>query len=60
MFLLTPGEPSSASTKDESGRRHVTRVCVLLTEDRNLRVKALVRDMPVRPVPAFLAWAGLG
>lgn len=40
--------------------RHLVREVVLLTEDRNLRVKALARDMPVREVPDFAQWAGLG
>lgn len=40
--------------------RKIHREVVLLTEDRNLRVKALARDVPVREVPSFLQWAGLG
>ncbi|KAK6625110.1 hypothetical protein RUM43_005401 [Polyplax serrata] len=40
--------------------RHLVRKVVLLTEDRNLRVKALARDVPVREVPDFAQWAGLG
>ncbi|KAL0272665.1 UNVERIFIED_CONTAM: hypothetical protein PYX00_005543 [Menopon gallinae] len=40
--------------------RHLVREVVLLTEDRNLRVKALARDVPVREVPDFALWAGLG
>lgn len=39
--------------------RKITREVVLLTEDRNLRVKALARDMPVREVRDFMHWAGL-
>lgn len=39
--------------------RKITREVVLLTEDRNLRVKALARDMPVREVRDFVQWAGL-
>jgi len=30
---------------------------VLLTDDRNLRLKALSRDVPTRTVADFLAWA---
>ncbi|KAG8223916.1 hypothetical protein J437_LFUL003723 [Ladona fulva] len=37
--------------------RHVFRDVVLLTEDRNLRVKALARDVPTRGVEWFLNWA---
>lgn len=40
--------------------RKLFREVVLLTEDRNLRVKALARDVPVRELPDFLQWAGLG
>lgn len=40
--------------------RRLVRDVVLLTEDRNLRVKALARDVPVREVPDFAQWAGLG
>ncbi|XP_037091190.1 telomerase-binding protein EST1A-like [Pollicipes pollicipes] len=41
----------------ERGVRHVTREVVLLTDDRNLRLKALSFDVPTRTVPDFLAWA---
>ncbi|XP_046391094.1 telomerase-binding protein EST1A isoform X2 [Ischnura elegans] len=37
--------------------KHIYCEVVLLTEDRNLRVKALARDVPVRGVEWFLAWA---
>lgn len=40
--------------------RKLYREVVLLTEDRNLRVKALARDVPVRELPDFIQWAGLG
>ena len=42
------------------GPRRLVREVVLLTEDRNLRVKALARDVPVRELPDFLRWAGQG
>ncbi|GLV32356.1 Smg6 [Carabus blaptoides fortunei] len=42
------------------GPRRIYREVVLLTEDRNLRVKALARDVPVRELPDFLQWANLG
>lgn len=35
------------------------REVVLLTDDRNLRVKALAADMPARDLRAFLRWAAL-
>ncbi|XP_074106178.1 telomerase-binding protein EST1A isoform X2 [Cotesia typhae] len=44
---------------DEGQPRRLRREVVLLTEDRNLRVKALARDVPVREVPDFMLWAGL-
>uniref|UniRef100_A0A1Y1L3P3 PIN domain-containing protein n=2 Tax=Photinus pyralis TaxID=7054 RepID=A0A1Y1L3P3_PHOPY len=44
----------------EGEPRKLFREVVLLTEDRNLRVKALARDLPVRELPDFLQWAGLG
>ncbi|CAG9815620.1 unnamed protein product [Phaedon cochleariae] len=37
-----------------------TCLVVLLTDDRNLRVKAHAHDLPVRELPDFEAWAGLG
>ncbi|KAK9738430.1 PIN domain [Popillia japonica] len=49
--------------KDQHGDgepRKLYREVVLLTEDRNLRVKALARDVPVRELPDFIQWAGLG
>lgn len=49
LFCVLPGEP-----------RRLFREVVLLTEDRNLRVKAHARDVPVRALPDFMRWAGLG
>ncbi|KXJ78569.1 hypothetical protein RP20_CCG004260 [Aedes albopictus] len=40
--------------------RYIIRDVVLLTTDRNLRVKALSNDLPVRELPDFIKWAGLG
>ncbi|XP_044015276.1 uncharacterized protein LOC122857262 isoform X2 [Aphidius gifuensis] len=45
---------------EEGQPRRLRRDVVLLTEDRNLRVKALSRDVPVREVPDFMQWASLG
>ncbi|KAJ8680346.1 hypothetical protein QAD02_016133, partial [Eretmocerus hayati] len=47
-------------SSEEGQPRRLKRDVVLLTEDRNLRVKALARDVPVREVPDFIQWAGLG
>jgi hypothetical protein len=37
--------------------RQIFRDTVLLTEDRNLRVKCLSRDVPVRTIVDFMKWA---
>ncbi|KAM6907322.1 telomerase-binding protein EST1A [Xenentodon cancila] len=42
------------------GTVKLQREVVLLTDDRNLRVKALTRNVPVRDIPAFLSWAKVG
>lgn len=39
--------------------KKIYREVVLLTEDRNLRVKALSSNMPVQTVSDFVKWAGL-
>ncbi|XP_050078429.1 telomerase-binding protein EST1A [Anopheles maculipalpis] len=41
------------------GTRYLTVDVVLLTTDRNLRVKAISNDLPVRELPDFIKWAGL-
>ncbi|KAM9320894.1 telomerase-binding protein EST1A [Gastrophryne carolinensis] len=46
------------SNKDDPIR--LRREVVLLTDDRNLRVKALTRHVPVRDIPAFLKWVKVG
>lgn len=37
----------------------LVREVVLLTTDRNLRVKALAQNVPVRELPDFIRWSGL-
>nr|CAH7719815.1 unnamed protein product [Callosobruchus chinensis] len=54
----TSGGSQPSSTPSEP--RRLYREVVLLTEDRNLRVKAHARDVPVRELPDFMRWAGLG
>ncbi|KAK1157526.1 hypothetical protein AOXY_G25229 [Acipenser oxyrinchus oxyrinchus] len=44
----------------KDGPIRLRREVVLLTDDRNLRVKALTRNVPVRDIPAFLKWAKVG
>lgn len=46
--------------KCTGGPVRLRREVVLLTDDRNLRVKALTRNVPVRDIPAFLSWAKVG
>nr|XP_053642974.1 telomerase-binding protein EST1A-like [Cherax quadricarinatus] len=43
----------------KTGVRRLYREVVLLTEDRNLRVKAHARDVPVRDLLDFAHWAGV-
>ncbi|XP_041657100.1 telomerase-binding protein EST1A [Cheilinus undulatus] len=43
-----------------NGTVRLHREVVLLTDDRNLRVKALTRNVPVRDIPSFLSWAKVG
>lgn len=62
-ILTTCVNLCKTSNKDEikeGGRRKLYRDVVLLTEDRNLVLKAMGRDMPVRSLPDFIRWAGLG
>lgn len=42
-----------------AGVRRLYREVVLLTEDRNLRVKAHAHDVPVRDLLDFARWAGV-
>ncbi|XP_058267513.1 telomerase-binding protein EST1A isoform X2 [Hemibagrus wyckioides] len=44
----------------QRGPVRLQREVVLLTDDRNLRVKALTRNVPVRDIPTFLRWAKVG
>ncbi|GAB1864306.1 EST1A protein [Camponotus japonicus] len=57
---LCRSNKDQANTAEEGQPRRLRREVVLLTEDRNLRVKALARDVPVREVPDFMQWAVLG
>lgn len=52
VYLVVP--PSA------DGTVRLRREVVLLTDDRNLCVKALTRNVPVRDIPAFLSWAKVG
>ncbi|CAK1581884.1 unnamed protein product [Parnassius mnemosyne] len=61
--LTTPAADAHADNQDESGEssKCVRQVCevVLLTDDRNLRVKALAAELPTRDLPSFVQWAGI-
>ncbi|KAG7515884.1 telomerase-binding protein EST1A [Solea senegalensis] len=46
--------------EQRNGTVRLQREVVLLTDDRNLRVKALTRNVPVRDISAFLSWAKVG
>jgi len=35
---------------------HLLREVVLLTEDRNLRLKAHTHNVPVKEIPVFMKW----
>lgn len=45
--------------RDSDAPLRLYREIVLLTEDRNLRVKALTHNVPVQDLPAFLSWANI-
>ncbi|XP_070165701.1 telomerase-binding protein EST1A isoform X4 [Polyergus mexicanus] len=57
---LCRSNKDQANAAEEGQPRRLRREVVLLTEDRNLRVKALARDVPVREVPDFMQWALFG
>ncbi|KAJ2952733.1 hypothetical protein O0L34_g7085 [Tuta absoluta] len=53
---------SDTETREDSGDNKCekrVREVVLLTDDRNLRVKALAAELPARDLPSFVRWAGL-
>ncbi|XP_050345669.1 telomerase-binding protein EST1A [Nymphalis io] len=50
---------NTAATAANEGAVGRLREVVLLTDDRNLRVKALAAELPARDLPSFVHWAGL-
>lgn len=51
---------SAGAAAAAAGATHVlVRDVVLLTTDRNLRVKALAQNVPVRQLSNFIRWSGL-
>lgn len=59
-LCLLPSVKSLCSLLPTEEPIRLLREVVLLTDDRNLRVKALTRNVPVRDIPAFLTWAQVG
>lgn len=49
----------AAASQTESSTQVLFREVVLLTTDRNLRVKALSQNVPVRELNDFIKWTGL-
>ncbi|XP_026745637.1 telomerase-binding protein EST1A isoform X2 [Trichoplusia ni] len=62
-LLAASATASDADTRGDDGREALkarrVREVVLLTDDRNLRVKALAAELPTRDLPSFVQWAGL-
>ncbi|XP_044271255.1 telomerase-binding protein EST1A isoform X2 [Tribolium madens] len=58
-LVLSKGHREQQQSAENEPKKLVSEV-VLLTDDRNLRVKALARDVPVRELLDFMQWAGLG
>ncbi|XP_038215946.1 telomerase-binding protein EST1A [Zerene cesonia] len=54
-------EEKAGGAGGAGGAARARRVCevVLLTDDRNLRVKALAAELPARDLPSFVQWAGV-
>ena len=51
-------DATSQQTSEEDGQtRHVYREVVLLTDDRNLKLKAHTTDIPVNTLADFIKWA---
>ncbi|KAG5886136.1 hypothetical protein JTB14_009235, partial [Gonioctena quinquepunctata] len=59
-LVLCKNNKNQPQDVPEGEPRQLFREVVLLTDDRNLRVKAHARDVPVRDMPDFMRWAGLG
>ncbi|XP_014224992.1 telomerase-binding protein EST1A isoform X2 [Trichogramma pretiosum] len=59
LSLCKSNKDQSNDTVGLGQTRKLKRDVVLLTEDRNLRVKAIARDIPVRELLDFIKWARL-
>ncbi|CAG2119799.1 unnamed protein product, partial [Medioppia subpectinata] len=62
-FHFIKDEPKDKATKESAMNSNesnsIFREVVLLTDDRNLRVKALGRNVPVRGLQHFVKWAAI-
>uniref|UniRef100_L7M936 PIN domain-containing protein n=1 Tax=Rhipicephalus pulchellus TaxID=72859 RepID=L7M936_RHIPC len=57
--LLCRDRTEHALPREPDAPAKLYRETVLITEDRNLCVKALTHNVPVRDLPAFLRWANI-
>uniref|UniRef100_A0A1E1X4F2 Putative nonsense-mediated mrna decay protein n=1 Tax=Amblyomma aureolatum TaxID=187763 RepID=A0A1E1X4F2_9ACAR len=58
-LLLCRDRAEHALPREPDAPVKLYRETVLITEDRNLCVKALTHNVPVRDLPAFLRWANI-
>ncbi|XP_050049896.2 telomerase-binding protein EST1A-like [Dermacentor andersoni] len=58
-LLLCNDRTEHALPREPDAPVKLYRETVLITEDRNLCVKALTHNVPVRDLPAFLRWANI-
>ncbi|KAL1440197.1 hypothetical protein MTO96_010005 [Rhipicephalus appendiculatus] len=58
-LLLCSDRTEHALPREPDAPVKLYRETVLITEDRNLCVKALTHNVPVRDLPAFLRWANI-
>ncbi|XP_077509894.1 telomerase-binding protein EST1A-like isoform X2 [Amblyomma americanum] len=58
-LLLCRDRAEHALPREPDAPVKLYREAVLITEDRNLCVKALTHNVPVRDLPAFLRWANI-
>lgn len=61
ISFISDGREEEAAAADSKSSKCVrsVREVVLLTDDRNLRVKALAAELPARDLSSFVQWAGI-
>ncbi|XP_015794937.1 telomerase-binding protein EST1A isoform X3 [Tetranychus urticae] len=59
QFIKKRNSSKQTNPEDTDGIVNIFRETVLLTDDRNLRVKALSHNVPVKSLPVFLQFANL-